>query len=206
MTRCLGCRANVTNLSLIPIIDAHAAKHPVQDVWEMSTYGATLAFLRQRFSNVISSEFFPGIASGALVSGVLAQDVQRLSLADESVDLITSNQVFEHVEDDSKGYAECYRVLRPGGALIFSVPLYDIPTTLQLARVEEGKLEHLETPEYHDSRLGGPGSALCFWRHSFHDISARVARLGFNTRLEEVRLPRSAAASTYVIYAEKPTK
>jgi SAM-dependent methyltransferase len=39
-------------------------------------------------------------------------------------DLVTAFDVIEHVEDDGKVFAELTRVLRPGGQLIFSVPLH----------------------------------------------------------------------------------
>jgi hypothetical protein len=58
-------------------------------------------------------------------------------------------------------------------------------------------------PEYHDSRRGGPCSALCFWRHSRHDIAARVSSAGFQTRLVELRFPAALREATFVVYAVK---
>jgi SAM-dependent methyltransferase len=203
MTRCLACRANVTNLSLIPVIEQHRARHAVARAWEMSTYGATLSHLRKVVEEVHASEFFPDAAPGAYVDGILNQDVQRLSFADDSLDLITSNQVFEHVQDDLQGFRECFRVLKPGGALIFSIPLHDVPATQQLALIENGALRHLATPEYHHSRHGGPRSALCFWRHSYHDIAERVSSVGFQARLVEIRFPATLREATFVVYAVK---
>ncbi|HWK55201.1 MAG TPA: class I SAM-dependent methyltransferase [Hyphomicrobiales bacterium] len=204
MTRCLSCLANATNLSLIPVIQQHSEHCRVETAWEMSTYGATLAYLKRQVPRVYESEFFPGIEPGHQVNGILNQDVQNTSFADDTLDLITSNQVFEHVEDDVKGFRECHRILKPGGALICSLPLYDLPATQQLARISHGKIEHLAPPEYHDSRRGGPGSALCFWRHSFHDIIARVASVGFSAKLIDVRLPATSPEPTLVVYARKP--
>jgi predicted SAM-dependent methyltransferase len=103
---------------------------------------------------VIESEFFPGKTSGQLVNEVLNQDVQNLSFADSSIDLITSNQVFEHVPNDVLGYFECYRVLRKNCALIFSVPLYDIPKTTMLAESIDGRIQFYGEPEYHDTVRG----------------------------------------------------
>ena len=203
MTRCLSCGANVTNLSLIPVIQMHRRLRRIDTAWEMSTYGATLAYLRRTVREVHASEYFPGEAPGARIGGVMNQDVQQLSFADESLDLITSNQVFEHVADDRQGFRECFRVLRPGGALIFSVPLYDTEETEQLAAVQHGELVYFKPREFHDSRRDGPGSALCFWRHSFNDIAARVAEAGFVTRLIAVRLPPALKEATYVVYARK---
>lgn len=46
-------------------------------------------------------------------------DLARLPLAAESVDLIVSRSVFEHLTDPQPVYAEFERVLRPGGAALF---------------------------------------------------------------------------------------
>jgi SAM-dependent methyltransferase len=203
MTRCLSCGANGTNLSLIPVIKNHTKKNPTLTAWEMSTYGGTLNYLRRNIPEVIESEFFPGKTSGQLVNGILNQDVQNLSFKDSSIDLITSSQVFEHVSNDRLGYFECYRVLRKNGALIFSVPLYDIPKTRMLAELVDGRLQFYCEPEYHDSRAGGPESALTFWHHSIHDISDRVAQAGFDVRLIEITIASSQKAPAKVIYAIK---
>ena len=203
MTRCLSCGANVTNLSLIPVIREHAQHHPVEQAYEMSSYGATLAFLQRTFRHVIASEYYPDRPPGSIVNGILNQDVQRLTFEDSSLDLITSNQVFEHVPDDLAGYAQCYRVLRPNGALIFSVPLYDIAHTKMIAELVDGEVVFHGTPEYHSSRADGPNSVLTFWHHSRHDICARLARCGFAARLLDVTLAPSQREPAQVVYAIK---
>jgi SAM-dependent methyltransferase len=43
---------------------------------------------------------------------------------DQAFDLICAFDILEHVEDDETAVAELRRVLRPGGTLLFSVPLY----------------------------------------------------------------------------------
>lgn len=48
-------------------------------------------------------------------------------VADVSVDVVLAAELFEHIERPTQGLTECYRVLRPGGTLIISVPfLYPI--------------------------------------------------------------------------------
>jgi SAM-dependent methyltransferase len=140
MTRCLFCFANVTNLSLIPVIQMHSKTKRIEVAWEMSTYGATLAYLKRYVPQVYESEYFPEAMPGSCVDGISNQDVQKLTFEDSTLDVITSNQVFEHVPDDVLGFRECYRVLKPGGALIFTIPLYDIAATQQLALVCDGKV------------------------------------------------------------------
>lgn len=203
MTRCMSCWATAMNLSLIPVVKDHSRKQNVEAVWEMSTYGATLTYLSKTFQLVYQSEFFPGVPSGHLVNGVLCQDVQLLSFADESLDLITSNQVFEHVANDLQGFAECYRVLRKGGALVLGVPLHNVPTTKQLAELRDGELVFYGEPEYHGSRMTGPRSVPTFWHYSLHDICERISSIGFEVQILKKTLSGSQVISSPVVYAVK---
>ena len=50
------------------------------------------------------------------------EDIQSLSFADNSYDWIICNHVLEHVPDDKKGMRECFRVIKPGGIAIFTIP------------------------------------------------------------------------------------
>ncbi|WP_186310638.1 class I SAM-dependent methyltransferase [Paraburkholderia sp. BCC1886] len=203
MTRCLSCANNATNLAIIPVVKTEMSSRNIDVAWEMSTYGAVLEFMRGAIGDVISSEFFPGIPSGERVDGVLSEDVQKLSFGDETLDLITSNQVFEHVSDDTEGYRECYRVLKKNGLLLFTVPLYEHEETKQLAVLTKAGVEIFGEPEYHDSRTAGPKSALTFWRHSVHDICSRVAKAGFQVQLVDVVIAPGQKNPVQVIRAAK---
>ena len=43
-------------------------------------------------------------------------------IKDESIDVINTIELFEHVENSEKGLLECFRVLKKGGVMILSVP------------------------------------------------------------------------------------
>lgn len=51
-------------------------------------------------------------------------NVTALPFADESIDVIASNLLFEHVAYPHDIIRECYRVLRPGGSLTTVVPFH----------------------------------------------------------------------------------
>lgn len=201
MTRCLSCYANSTNLSLLPIIQKHQITNNISSAYELSTYGATLNWLSKHVNNITTSEYFANESPGTFIKGVLNEDVQKLTFDDSHFDLITSNQVFEHVPNDILAYSECYRTLRKGGALIFTVPLYDAPQTQMLAEIIDGQLVFHCEPEYHDSRLGGPKSALTFWRHSINNICKRVSSVGFHAELMDATIFPAQITPTQVIYA-----
>jgi SAM-dependent methyltransferase len=205
MTRCLSCKATVTNLSLIPIIKQHFnGSYQGRVAYELSTYGSTLHWLQQNFERVITSEFIPGKPLGQQVSGVRNEDVQRLTFASDSIDLVSSNQVFEHVPDDLMGFRECLRVLKNGGAMVLSVPLFEAPATQQIAKLENSRVVFIGEPEYHDSRLEGACSVPVFWHHATGDIAARVKSVGFRSaELIEVTLLPEQKIAMQIIYAVK---
>ena len=68
----------------------------------------------------------PPVVERLNASGGMAQtgEITALPFADSSFDLVAAFDVVEHVEDDRRVFAELTRVLKPGGRLIFSVPLH----------------------------------------------------------------------------------
>ncbi len=58
----------------------------------------------------------------------LLGDAMQMPLQEETFDMIFCLQVYEHVPDDKRMMSEIYRVLKPGGFVIFSGPnrLYPI--------------------------------------------------------------------------------
>jgi SAM-dependent methyltransferase len=51
-------------------------------------------------------------------------DGSRLPLRSESFDGVLGLDIFEHIEDDAAACKESFRVLRPGGLLVISVPAF----------------------------------------------------------------------------------
>jgi SAM-dependent methyltransferase len=176
--RCVRCSASAITLSLISVLVDTRPGFQADAVYELAARGPLVEFLRRHVPTLTCSEFFDDVPPGQVKDGVLCQDVQHLTFADNSFDLCTSTEVFEHVPDDERGFREIRRVLRPGGAFVFTVPLTDEAITVERARIEKGEVVHLLPPEYHGDRLRGPRHVLAF-RNYGRDITDRLLASGF---------------------------
>lgn len=176
--RCIRCGAGAVHLSLGHTLRAlHPGLRGLR-VLELSSRGPLVTYLRRSGAALTVSEYFDDAAPGAMRDGVRCEDVQRLSFPDASFDLVTHTEVFEHVEDDAAGFRELRRVLAPGGASVFTVPIDPASTTRERVRRDARGLQHLLPPEYHGDRLRGAGRVLC-WRDYGGDIVGRLAAAGF---------------------------
>lgn len=157
------------------VVPALAASH----VYEMSARGALFRWLQIHAGELTCSEFLDDVAPGQFQNGVQCQDVRRLTYADSSFDVCTSTEVFEHVPDDIKGFAEIERVLKPGGKFVFTVPLGAANETVERAQLDaNGELERLLPDEYHGDPVRGGGPVLAF-RNYGRDIVTRLKQSGF---------------------------
>lgn len=176
--RCLRCRAGAVHVSLGLALAALRPALRGLRVLELSSRGALVRHLRRSGAHLTCSEFLDGVEPGTERDGIRCEDVQRLSFADASFDLVTHTEVFEHVEDDRAGFRELRRVLAPGGATVFSVPLdVSCATRERVVREAQG-LRYLLPPEYHGDRLRGRGQVLS-WRDYGADIVERLHVAGF---------------------------
>jgi SAM-dependent methyltransferase len=177
--RCLRCAASGVTMALVAVLRREVGALDGLHVYELSSRGPLVDWLRRHAGRVTCSEWFDGASPGEMVGGVQCQDVQRLTFAAASFDVCTSTEVFEHVPDDARGFAELRRVLRPGGRLVFSVPVSPVASTVERARLTgTGEVEHLLPAEYHGDRIRGPGRVLAYRNYGF-DVLERVAAQGF---------------------------
>lgn len=175
--RCAGCSAGVVQLGIGWVLRDEVARLGECDACELSSRGALVAYLRRKARSVATSEYLPGVPVGTFRDGVRCEDVQQLTYASASFDLLTHTEVLEHVPDDARALAELLRVLRPGGTMIFTVPMHDGPHTVERARQRDGVIEYLLEPVYHLDLLR-PDGILAF-RDYGSDILERLRAAGF---------------------------
>src|SRR5271166_3252517 len=88
------------------------------------------------------------VERNGLYGHLSSMDARSLKFADGVFATVFANCVMEHIPDLARVLAECRRVLRPGGALIATVPLVEMNRHLlfrspRYARLRAGQLRHL---------------------------------------------------------------
>jgi len=177
--RCLTCRATPITLSLVAVLRELSPDLASKKVYELSARGPLVRFLRKHCRDLTCSQYFEDIRPGERHNGILCQDVQNLTFGDNSFDICTSTEVFEHVPDDRAGFAELKRVLRPGGLLLCTVPLFPTAQTIERARLtDRGEVTLLRPATYHGDPIRSHARVLVF-RDYGRDIVQRLVDQGF---------------------------
>lgn len=193
---CFHCSANLRYELLYEYL-SQAQPLESLDVLELDP-DSPLRPLLSRARTYIRSYFRSNLERGSVgAGGARVEDITALTFGDESLDLIVSSDVLEHVPDAQAAFKESFRVLRPGGKHIFTVP--NEPRTIQRAVLEGGSVQHVETPEYHSDPLD-PAGILAFW-HYGPDMQEQFQDSGL--RFTVVKGPEGVRKSI-VWVAEKP--
>ena len=162
-------------------------------VAELNSCGGLHDLLR-RLPRLSFSEY------GSTAPDIPSQSLMGLTYADRSFDLVLNSETLEHVPDIDIALREIFRVLKPGGRHIFTVPIiYERPATRRRARLgPSGNVEHLLPPSYHASGTHHADDYLVFNEFGA-DFENTVRSVGF--KLIVVRSPSNPAIVTFV--AEK---
>ncbi len=193
---CANCSASSRQRALVYALGAWLGMghgplmdwRPIPDlsILEASGRGAYPRFLADKF-RYVNTEFPPAGQTGDEPFARFA-DLEHLGYPDATLDVILAADVFEHVRRDDRAFAEARRVLKPSGALLFTVP-YDPERAETLVRVRvEGDADvPLMEPEYH----GGGGRSLAYRTYG-RDLPDRLRDHGFTVGLWNVEEPANA--------------
>ncbi len=121
------------------------------------------------------SQYFKDVAPGKInSSGVRCENLEKLSFDDSSFDIFVSQDVMEHVFDPEKAVCEIARVVKPGGAHIFTVPIINKwrPTERWASLREDGDIAYHGTPEYHGNPVDPDGALVTM--HWGYDIASFI--------------------------------
>jgi SAM-dependent methyltransferase len=129
-------------------------------IHESSPSGPASAKIQRNCPGYVASQFYPDVAYGTIKDGCRCENLEKMTYADETFDLVITQDVLEHVFHPEAAFAEIARTLKPGGAHVFTVPLYVGRATLVRAFEEDGAVRHLQPPDYHGNPISAEGSLV----------------------------------------------
>lgn len=129
----------------------------------------------KRFPGYICSEYFRDVPNGEFYEGIMSVELSKIPFPDNSLDLIISEDVFEHVENYECALSEIYRVLKPKGEHIFTVPIHDGKKTE--SRKKKRDVFH------GDPNPESGGAGVLVYTDWGEDITDIVANYGFETEI-----------------------
>jgi SAM-dependent methyltransferase len=138
------------------------------------------SYFADKFPKTVGSEYLgESFPYGSLNNkGVRNETLTALSFPEQSFDRLVSLDVFEHIPDYEQSFRECFRVLKAGARMMWSVPFIPTSSTnLIRAKIEGGKITHIQPPEYHGDPLSENG-VLCF-QHFGWEMLDQVRNAGF---------------------------
>ena len=181
---CIACMSNLRYQMIASYMTRSPNNLQNKVVWEVSPESPLSRLLiknacAQYVNSFYSDEFTPGYIDQY---GLRCEDLTATSFEDNSIDIIISSDVLEHLEDIEAAFDETLRILKPGGMHLFTVP--NCPKTIKRATVTNGKIEHFEEPEYHSDPLNPKEGILAFW-HFGEDATALFSRPGLTVDIVE---------------------
>jgi len=157
---CLRCNSVPRARALMLLVQLTCPDWRTQDVYESSPAAALSAKLSNDSGSYTWSHFVPTQPRGSVVDNLRSENLECLTFEDEQFDIVITQDVFEHVLRPDLAFREIARVLRPGGRHVFTVPLYQRPTTLVRATPgPDGPLLSLPA-EYHGDPVNENGSLV----------------------------------------------
>ncbi|MEK6735462.1 MAG: class I SAM-dependent methyltransferase [Pseudomonadota bacterium] len=183
---CEGCVLNSRMRALIDLLTRLKDESEIRRVFVAEQTTQSFKVIKSLFKNVTGSEYLgPKFSSGHIHPFVKShslirhEDLTSLSFPQETFDLIITQDVFEHIPQFSRAFAECARVLVPGGRLVFTIPFFPerYETTIRASVAADGSIAHHHPPEFHGNPLSSQGS-LCFQNFGW-DILDHLKRSGF---------------------------
>jgi hypothetical protein len=181
--RCVCCNSIPRWRALIRTLNNEFPNWRNLTVHESSPAGPASEKLRTETPGYSSSQYLlPTVPRGTVVGAVQCQDLEALTFADESFDLFVTQDVMEHVLRPDRAVREISRVLRPGGAHVFTVPIFRGHRTVVCAVPAGSGIEYLCPPKYHGNPVDPNGSLVVNeWGDDFVDFVAEHSGLQTET-------------------------
>jgi SAM-dependent methyltransferase len=158
---CVRCGSIPRFRALAKVLNDHFPEWRELRIHESSPGGASSDKIRAECRCYVASQFFADVPRGECKEGQRSENLEALTFADESFDLVVTQDVFEHVLRPDRAFAEIARTLKPGGAHVYTVPYYRGRKTVVRSEPDGNEgVRHLMKPDYHGNPIDAAGSLV----------------------------------------------
>jgi len=164
-TECQYCKLSSRKRFMLNFLKNSLTK-PDLTVYMYEQATKTFQYVQNNFTKIklIGSEYFgPDKKPGEIINKIRHENAEGLSFNDKSIDVIVSNDVYEHVSDIQKTLKEAYRVLKDDGILQISIPFNrkNLETN-QRASIDNGQIKYLLPEIFHENPISKDGSLVFY--------------------------------------------
>jgi hypothetical protein len=189
-------RTSVRHASIAALANAGLGRIRILD---SDNFSAISQLLRSN-PGYVRCSYLPDRAWGTVLApNYYNINLERLDFSDASFDIVLTSDVMEHVRDSDAAHGEIRRVLRSGGAYIFTVP-YDEREERDIQLVDTSGAEdiYLCRPHYHGDPLTG---GILAYRVFGRELIAKLQALGFQVDFKRIEQPASLVTDGDVFVA-----
>lgn len=143
---------------------------------------------------------------GEVVDSTRNEDLQARCFTSASFDVVPSSDVLEHMPRPCQTHAEIYRVPKPGGRDIFTVPYGEAMIRDNVrASLVDGKLVYHHEALYHGDPVR-PCEGVLVWTIFGLEMLVRLNEIGFETEIWRLQEPAAGiiGPGADVFVAHKP--
>jgi len=167
--------------------------------WRALETGTTAGiFTRFQADCIVKSEYYDSCAAGDYFDNIRCEDLQALSFENASLDLVVALDVLEHIAEPWRAFAEVWRVLKPEGIGLVTVPIE--PGRLETATVAVpagGAPRFLGNPRFHPDPLRREGAVV--FTEFGRDLGRRLVAEGYSVEEDHYRLRCGAKQSVFLM-------
>jgi len=135
------------------------------------------------------------------------QNLEALTFADNSFDIVITSDVMEHIRLDYQAHNEIRRVLKRGGVYLFTVPHFrhQFETYYRVAVTDPADPEkdvYLTEREYHGN-VNSPDAMALSYRSYGTDLDKMLNELGMSVEYTKEDFPETGILNTELFYCRR---